>query len=90
MPEPSLEELKAMLERSAGMQITANTHARIGLVEIRFRGRFDIREYELLLSFDSLEMIYFAMLQAKMNARMAASGSPGAATNPVNPGTQPM
>lgn len=84
-------QLQQMVERASGVQVEARCFAGVGLVEIRTRGKLDIAKQTTLLSFDVLETIYCAMLQAKMAARSVGptGGAPAPVGTPV-PGSKPM
>lgn len=77
------EQLREKVERASQMKVSGDVFPAIQLVEIRSRGKFDLREHVTYLNFDSLEGLYSIVLQTRIAARaVASSGNPALGGNP--------
>lgn len=86
-PEELMAHVKTLAERANGLVVEVEVYPGAALVELRYRGKLDIRKHVLPVSFDTLETIYMAMLNAKFQFRMATAGGAPAPTGSPAPGT---
>jgi hypothetical protein len=76
MREPTIDELKRKLERAAGAEISGSVYASVGLIEVRYRERLAVRPEQFYLSFQALETLYLAMLQARVASSQQQHSTP--------------